>query len=123
MLHITADNVDIQLDTLDGKRSFHGTQMVEFQRACSSLDNALGSAVRSKEKSLLIPKAVGTLIPPAVAIGKVEPPDTTFNLQWYSPEEQPVGAQQAWALDTAFLVYREQSSEVKNIYHLYVPIL
>lgn len=32
ILHVTADNVDIQLDTLDGKKGFHSTQMVAFVR-------------------------------------------------------------------------------------------
>ena len=43
ILQVTADNIDILTDTLDGKNTFHGTQMVAFQRGCASTDNVLES--------------------------------------------------------------------------------
>ena len=41
LIHITADNIDIIPDTLDGKKSFHATQVVAFQRGAQTTDEIL----------------------------------------------------------------------------------
>jgi len=42
-IHYTCDNIDILDETLDGKNTFHATQMAAWQRGgtAAKLDNAL----------------------------------------------------------------------------------
>jgi len=73
VLHITADNVDIQLDTLDKKKSFHGTQMVAFVRNGQNADGVLSSINRSRRKSLKLPAALHTISHTNTSLHSAEP--------------------------------------------------
>ena len=44
LIHITADNIDIIPDTLDGKKSFHATQVVAFQRGAQTTDEIFAAS-------------------------------------------------------------------------------
>ena len=110
ILHVTVDNVDIQMDTLDGKRSFHGTQMVAFQRGCSSMNDMLRSVIRSKERSLQIPNELNTIVSASIIPGKTDPNfKIPASYKWYEYEDPPVGAQVARNKDIGFLLHRDHA--------------
>ena len=53
---MTADNIDILLtDTLDGKKTFHATQMVAFQRRAADTDSILDKIEIKSNKRFKIP--------------------------------------------------------------------
>ena len=59
---MTADNIDILNDTLDGINTFHATQMVAFQRGGASTDEILKAMKPSREQSLSVPGELGKII-------------------------------------------------------------
>ena len=73
LIHVTADNIDILNDTLDGNNTFHATQMVAFQRGGASTDEILKAMKPSREQSLSVPGELGKIIFPSGFKGKQEP--------------------------------------------------
>lgn len=50
ILHVTADNIDILTDTLDGKSTFHAAQMVAFQRKGADTSKILAEISLERNK-------------------------------------------------------------------------
>lgn len=117
IIHVTADNIDIQMDTLDGEKSFHGTQMVAFQRNSESLEKVVLSPFeRQGGRKLRVPAEIKKLLPPRVQAHKTEPVfRQTPKLDWFNTEEMPVEVQTAKVLDLAFLLHRDKASQVSFI--------
>ena len=82
----SADNIDIIEETLDGKGTFHATQMVAFQRGTTrkvTLDLSIG-----KEKRLDVPDFFHTLTaPPQVPVKSRPIFANPVNINWYNVDE------------------------------------
>ena len=72
ILHITADNIDILSETLDGKGTFHATQMVAFMRGRFGTNAVLSSLKASKAQTLQVPQSLNKIYPSKVILGKKE---------------------------------------------------
>ncbi|XP_052128446.1 uncharacterized protein LOC127750548 [Frankliniella occidentalis] len=112
LLHLTADNVDIQLDTLDGKKSFHGTQLVAFRRGARPLEEVLGSITRSRRKSVKIPDAIQALDKTIVKLNTIEPKlQTELKTEWYDTSEISESRRSAKVRDFTYFFNRQQSDD------------
>ncbi|KAK3917998.1 Sialidase [Frankliniella fusca] len=111
LLHLTADNVDIQLDTLDGKKSFHGTQLVAFQRGARPLDEVLSSITLSRRKSVKIPEAIQTVAKTNVKLNTIEPKLQEVKEEWYETSEISESRQGAKVQDLTYLFHRQYSND------------
>ena len=61
VLHVTADNINIMLDSLDGKKMFNATQMVAFQRKGVDTSDILRTTKLSKATTLHVPPELNEL--------------------------------------------------------------
>ncbi|KAK3926298.1 Variant surface glycoprotein ILTAT 1.24 [Frankliniella fusca] len=111
LLHLTADNVDIQLDTLDGKKSFHGTQLVAFQRGARPLEEVLSSITLSRLKSVKIPEAIQTVAKTNVKLNTIEPKIQEVKEEWYETSEISESRQGAKVQDLTYLFHRQYSND------------
>ena len=102
-VHFTADNIDILDASLDGKDTFHATQVAAWQRGPPAKSTVLKDLrPSSKHDTLQIPDILNTLIPSDVFVGSHEP---TFN--------GPVDNK--WFCDTAETTDVEISADTKEI--------
>ena len=137
-VQFSADNIDIIEETLDGKGTFHATQMVAFQRGTKGemkFDFNMG-----KEMRLDVPDSIHTLTaPPQVPVKPRPAFANQVNINWYDAEEalhnEAAINDLAWAVTrmndtndqkipfwTGFnQIVSEKSSEVTSIG--YLPIL
>lgn len=84
ILQITADNIDILTKTLDGKNSFHATQMVVFQRGGKSTDEVLQSVDQKKKSSTLRVSAIMNALPDPIKDVDSSPDfKTPVDINWY----------------------------------------
>ena len=60
-VHFSADNIDINDSSMDGKNTFHATQMAVWQRGPAP-DFNFHDLVPSKHKSLSVPDAMNNII-------------------------------------------------------------
>lgn len=84
VLHVTADNIDLLTETIDGKNTFHATQMVVFQRGGKSSDESLNTLRIEKGSSscLQIPEILNFL--PENQLLEEEPKfNEPVKLDWY----------------------------------------
>lgn len=115
VLHVTADNIDKQTDTLDGKNSFHATQMVVFQRGGASLDRILDRLTVTQKLSLHVPDILTKIFEPNVP-PQVEPVlQRSADLKWYGGNEKSDCVVNAEAKDLAFLFGRQFESDACKI--------
>ena len=63
LLQMTADNIDILTETLDGKNTFHGTQMVDFAHGGRPAEDNLATIPILKVKKLQVPDEQQQLFP------------------------------------------------------------
>ncbi|CAG9823189.1 unnamed protein product [Phaedon cochleariae] len=61
VLHVTADNINLMLDSLDGKKVFNATQMVAFQREAEQTTEVLSTMTLSKSTTLQVPPELNEL--------------------------------------------------------------
>ena len=64
--HFSADNIDINDSTLDGKNTFHATQVAAWQRGPTgghSRDAVLAAVRPSNNVTLEVPKALEAIMP------------------------------------------------------------
>ncbi|CAG9814726.1 unnamed protein product [Phaedon cochleariae] len=61
VLHDTADNINLMLDSLDGKKVFNATQMVAFQREAEQTTEVLSTMTLSKSTTLQVPPELNEL--------------------------------------------------------------
>ena len=63
-VHFSADNVDINEHTLDGKGTFHATQVAAWQRGPPKGNLLSGVEIHGKSNPLNIPREMNDVIPP-----------------------------------------------------------
>ncbi|CAG9818890.1 unnamed protein product [Phaedon cochleariae] len=59
--HVAADNINLMLDSLDGKKVFNVTQMVAFQRKAEQTTKVLSTMTLSKSTTLQVPPELNEL--------------------------------------------------------------
>ena len=64
-VHFSADNIDILDETLDGKRTFHATQIAAWQRGAER-DTLLENLKLSTKCCLNVPKSINVIYPVVV---------------------------------------------------------
>ena len=72
-VHFSADNIDINEFTLDGKGTFHATQVAAWQRGPPKEDILNGVKIRTSPSTLIIPEGINELTPP-IAKGVMQRP-------------------------------------------------
>jgi hypothetical protein len=110
-LFYTADNIDILDETLDGKETFHATQLAAWQRGPSA-DVKWDSMVLSKDRRLHVPEVMDTLNAATMPAVRAEP---SFSGQvektWYhQPSKDTDCAARAQSVDLAFNFMRLNST-------------
>lgn len=113
VLHVTADNIDLLTDTLDGKNTFHATQMVVFQRGGKSSDEVLDSIqVKNVPTSLSIPEILNFL--PENQIIESDPKfDEPVKIEWYNNSDSDE-IKKARAKDLTFFFSRQNKPDDKK---------
>lgn len=107
--HFSADNIDINDSTLDGKNTFHATQVAAWQRGPiggPAIDTVLSDIRPSDKVTLEVPKALETIIPVNFTSGSIEPIMTKVNADWFKKPSVDVPESQAYASDLAFFLVR-----------------
>ncbi|PIK40695.1 hypothetical protein BSL78_22450 [Apostichopus japonicus] len=113
-MHFTADNIDILDETLDGKNTFHATQMAVWQRGPSN-DVRLNDITRSSTSSqtLKVPDAMDTLIPVSKPVQKTEtvlPECCEQDIVLEQSECATRCAREAFATDLTFNILRQRGT-------------
>ena len=110
-VHFSADNIDINDSSLDGKNTFHATQMAAWQRGPAP-DLNLHDLVPSKHKSLAVPDAMNTIIEANVRETLRAPVfNAEIHPEWYTEvESENPSAQLARATDMAFFMRRQNQN-------------
>ena len=87
-IHFTCDNIDINDSSLDGKNSFHATQVAAWQRG-PALNMGLHNLKPLKESTTRVPPAImEELIPAEITGGIVEPKSTSSTQKdWFVASE------------------------------------
>lgn len=111
-VHFSADNIDINDGTLDGKNTFHATQMAAWQRGPAK-GNILDNIEASKSATLQVPDVMDKVCEVHFRRGSAEPKFGDVNLQWFQAEEDSGLHASTEAVDTAFL-YSRQNAELKS---------
>ena len=105
----SADNIDINEGTLDGRTTFHATQMAVWQRGPPS--GSLLDGIRlSSNDTVNVPNAMIELIPVATSLKRIsQPPLKEKNKkEWFDGSiEESTSAARAQAADTAFMLQRQ----------------
>ena len=71
-VHYTADNIDILDETLDGKQTFHATQLAAWQRGPAP-DVIFDDIKPSTKQTLVVPEAMDKLSSANMPATKVKP--------------------------------------------------
>lgn len=109
LLQITADNIDILTKTLDGKNSFHATQMVVFQRGGKTTDEILQSiAIKKNASALRVPAIVNSLPAPIESVDSTPIFKNSVDDGWYKETSTHCKIHQK---DLSFLLLRENQPE------------
>lgn len=114
-VHFSTDNIDILDASLDGKNTFHGTQVTAWQRGPPSQSHTLESITPSKHK-LDVPESVTNITPPSKPVQKPEPKfDKEVKLEWFSKtDESDPSVLSAQAKDLLFNVRRHADDPLKG---------
>ena len=106
-IHFSTDNIDILDSSLDGKDTFHATQVTAWQRGPQPDTNALAN-LQPCQKKLIVPDALTTTIPPDKFVGSPEPRfKNAVQLEWFTgTEETDPHIAIAKGKDLAFLMKR-----------------
>lgn len=112
-IHYSCDSIDILDETLDGKNTFHGTQMAPWQRRQAS-DEHFKNLEPLTKRTLSVPIAVEELHPARITPGIctlvfTAPVNETSTV---NPEADNENVAQAKATDLAFFLYC-QDKELK----------
>ena len=118
-LHFTADNIDIMDASLDGKDTFHGTQIAAWQRGPSPNCTTLLNLTLSQHDSLKVPGTLTSLIHSNVVEGVSKPPyGEQVQQLWYSPVQNLGHAEaKATAMEMAFLFKRNATTPKQGWTH------
>ena len=101
------DSIDILDASLDGKETFHATQVTAWQRG-PPLDTDTFHNLKPSQKTLTVPDALTTTLPPGNIIRSPEPKfHSNVQMHWYSESEEPDPHKVlAEAKDLAFIIKR-----------------
>ena len=118
-VHFSTDNIDILDASLDGKNTFHATQLAAWQRGPSSETKTLETLLPS-QKTLIVPDVLTATIPPDKYVSSPEPKfENDVHLDWFlNSEEQNPHKLLAEAKDLAFNI-RRQSDDPKRSWSHY----
>ena len=107
-VHYTADNIDILDETLDGKNTFHATQLAAWQRGSYNMD-VLKTLQLGKRHQIDVPHVMKTLTAANVFVGKENPTYESVNLNWFTkPMKDTEVIASAKAADLAFIIKRHE---------------
>ena len=107
--HFTADNIDINDSTLDGKDTFHATQVAAWQRGPEEMIVFATVNASSSERKLNVREVMNTLIPVHVIEGKSEPrfKQQVEIITFQANQGMFREAIEAWSKDMAFHIKRQ----------------
>jgi len=107
-VHFTADNIDILDSSLDGKDTFHATQIACWQRGPEA--DLFKDLRPSKAKSLKVPEMTEDVIQAIIVEGVAEPTMTSdTKIDWYDEASiQKPSIKKATATDMAFSATSKQ---------------
>ena len=109
-IHFTADNIDILDESLDGKNTFHATQMAAYQRGVNRNQNALAEIEKSTAEILKVPEILQDIVPMRMIEGKAKPvfqKPVTINC-FRNDHNKSEPQRKPEVLDQAFFVYRQE---------------
>lgn len=117
-VHFTCDNIDINDSSLNGKDSFHATQVASWQRGPAS-DMGLNSLHPTTNKTTLeVPAVLEELIPAGISFndGRTEPTLTqNTEKEWFvASAEDNYGIRKAMATDMAFFILRQKETDART---------
>ena len=101
-VHFSADNIDINDGTLDGKDTFHATQIAAWQREPAP-DNLLADIKPSKHTTLKVPEAMGVIIPANIGEGTSQPLTREVQTIWFDNSNDTTPSTLRAAVDMAFM--------------------
>lgn len=104
-VHFSTDNIDINDSTLDGKHTFHATQVAAWQRGPAP-DDQLSMVKLSARETLRVPEAINTILPSYIDESTAEPPRVNIKLEWFTKQECEPGLK-TQAQDFAFILTRQ----------------
>ena len=107
-VHFSADNIDINESSLDGKNSFHATQIAAWQRGPPP-SNPLATIMPSRNETLQIPDVLNTLS--AINTQQVSYPSFQFPVltEWFETQDSVEG-KIAEITDMAFILIRHEQN-------------
>ena len=110
--HYTADNIDILDETLNGKNTFHATQMAVWQRGTEP-DVQLSTLVPSSRTSLDVPDVMTELLPAKTNAGKSIPVySVPVEKSWFNHSLQSSeNTKDANSLDLSFIIHRKDKQQ------------
>ena len=109
-IHFTADNIDILDESLDGKNTFHATQMAAYQRGDNRNQDALAEIEKPTAEILKVPEILQDIVPMRMIEGKAKPvfqKPVTINC-FRNDHNKSEPQRKAEVLDQAFFVYRQE---------------
>jgi len=109
-VHFSGDNLDINDSTLDGKNTFHGTQLAAWQRGPPAEDttNALARIEPSKSVTLKVPAALEKIHGAKFIRGSTSPYFGDVEMNWFSRTECDTDVlESSHAQDMSFLMARQ----------------
>jgi uncharacterized protein YdcH (DUF465 family) len=107
-VHFSTDNTDIMDASLDGKNTFHATQVTAWQRGPPSETDTLES-IQLSQKKLVVPEVMINNIPPERVINHPTPVfHNNIKMEWYTKDKDSTDPhiRSAQAKDTVFLMRR-----------------
>lgn len=122
-IHYTCDNIDILDETLDGKNTFHATQMAAWQQG-KTIDVSLKDLELSTRPTLIVPDALMELHPVCITPGVCKPTFTAPIAEacFRKSEEDNDYVRQAKAKDLAFFL-RRQNLDIKPSWSVFNQLL
>jgi hypothetical protein len=112
-IHFTADNIDILDESLDGKNTFHATQMAAYQRSDNRNQDPLIAIEISAAETLKVPDILQDVAPVGIIEGKTKPvfQKPVTNDLFESDNNESEVQRKAEATDQAFFVHRQERAQ------------
>eukprot|EP00112_Aurelia_sp_Birch-Aquarium-sp1_P026470 Seg940.1 transcript_id=Seg940.1/GoldUCD/mRNA.D3Y31 product="hypothetical protein" protein_id=Seg940.1/GoldUCD/D3Y31 len=112
-IHFTADNIDILDESLDGKNTFHATQLAAYQRSTGKELNLLATVEKSSKNTLNVPDILEELLPVKINEGKANPVfQKPVDPSWFDAKSSILECEKkAAANDQAFLLHRQEQQD------------
>jgi hypothetical protein len=111
-VHFTCDNIDINDFHLDGKNSFHATQVAAWQRGPEGDMGLRTLQPSNKDSTLKVPDDMDELLPAQIIIGRSEPTNTSdIKHEWFTATSENESAVQAVAKHMTFILKRSKEKD------------